>query len=57
MKNLEALNKVTGKNNTLRDVKELLNSDKTTDIHREIASDIARECRAQEMTRESQDLI
>ena len=47
--NIEALNKATGKNNTLKDVKELLNNDKATDNQKEIASDIAKECREQEL--------
>lgn len=50
-KNMESLNKATGKNNALKDVKEILNSDKAAEHIKGIAEDIAKECKQQELLR------
>lgn len=52
VKNMESLNKATGKNNTLKDVKEILKSPSATETQKEIANDIAKECKMQELSQQ-----
>lgn len=49
VKNMESLNKATGKNNSLKDVKDILKSRETPDHVKGIANDIAKECKFQEL--------
>lgn len=49
VKSMESLNKTTGQHNTLKDVKEMISSNSVSMEAKEIAADIAKECRLQEM--------
>lgn len=48
VKNMESLNKATGKNNTLQDVKDIMKDNEASDTAKKLANDIAKECRVQE---------
>lgn len=55
-KNLESLNKATGKNNTLKDVKELEAAGEASPAAKDLASKITEECRTQEVAKMMQEL-